>query len=96
MQTEKKITEIAGDEHDNQTSSTFVIEGEGHTLGNILKNIISNYADVQFCGYTLPHPVENKIHFRIQSTGKTKAIEILKRGLEDIKFICDTVLETPM
>lgn len=24
---------------------------------------------VEFCGYTVPHPTEDKIHFRIQTTG---------------------------
>jgi DNA-directed RNA polymerase subunit L len=39
----KKIYfQLAGDEHENQCSSTFVIENEGHTVGNALKNIIGN------------------------------------------------------
>jgi len=25
--------------------------------------------DVNFCGYSIPHPLEDRIHFRIQSTG---------------------------
>ncbi|VEN61534.1 unnamed protein product [Callosobruchus maculatus] len=47
-------------------SKTFVFNDEGHTLGNALRCIISSYPDVEFCGYTIPHPAENKMHFRIQ------------------------------
>jgi len=25
--------------------------------------------DVEFCGYSIPHPAENKINFRIQTRG---------------------------
>lgn len=44
--------------------------------------------DVQFCGYTVPHPAESKMLFRIQSHG-TPALEILKRGLKDLEKVCD-------
>jgi len=40
--------------------------------------------DVSFCGYTVPHPSENKINFRIQTSGEP-AIEILRRGLKDLE-----------
>lgn len=44
--------------------------------------------DVQFCGYTVPHPAEDKMHFRIQ-TQETPALEVLKRGLADLEKVCD-------
>lgn len=37
-----KIAEMAGDDNSGDSSRTFVIEDEGHTLGNVLKNIIGN------------------------------------------------------
>lgn len=40
----------------------------------------------------MPHPAENKIHFNIQTTGEN-AIEVLKRGLQDLEKICDHTLE---
>lgn len=48
--------------------------------------------DVEFCGYSIPHPSEAKIHFRIQSRGPP-AIDILKKGLDDLKSVYDTLLE---
>lgn len=32
--------------------------------------LFSNSEDVEFCGYTITHPSENKINFRIQTRGK--------------------------
>lgn len=87
-----RITELSSGENNSQYASTFVIENEGHTLGNALKSIIVNYPDVEFCGYNVPHPQENKIHLRIQSYGKVKAIDILRRGLQDLEFVFDEIL----
>lgn len=48
--------------------------------------------EVEFCGYSIPHPSEAKIHFRIQSRGPP-AIEILKKGLDDLKSVYDGLLD---
>ncbi|KAJ8950850.1 hypothetical protein NQ318_011146 [Aromia moschata] len=77
---------------DSSKSKTFVFKDEGHTLGNALRCVISSYPDVQFCGYTVPHPAEAKMHFRIQMH-KGKAVDALKRGLEDLVNVCDITLE---
>ncbi|KAB7497627.1 putative DNA-directed RNA polymerases I and III subunit RPAC2 [Armadillidium nasatum] len=75
---------------ENDFSKTFVIYNEGHTLGNPLKHIIV-HPEVTFCGYTIPHPMEQKIHFRIQCTGKPAA-EILRQGLKDLKKLNEEIL----
>ncbi|XP_059060175.1 probable DNA-directed RNA polymerases I and III subunit RPAC2 [Achroia grisella] len=87
-----KISELPGDEDSGLTNRTYVFQNESHTLGNSLKCIISRYEDVQFCGYTVPHPAESKMHFRIQAK-ETPALEILKRGLADLEKVCDHTLE---
>ncbi|XP_050679047.1 probable DNA-directed RNA polymerases I and III subunit RPAC2 [Leptidea sinapis] len=79
---EMKLFELPGLNRDPKCK-TFVIKDEGH-LGDALKCIISGYEDVQFCGYTVPCPVESKIHFKIQSA-ETPALDILYRGLCDLK-----------
>ncbi|KOB66854.1 putative DNA-directed RNA polymerases I and III subunit RPAC2, partial [Operophtera brumata] len=48
--------------------------------------------DVEFCGYTVPHPAESKMHFRIQAQ-ETPALEILKRGLRDLEKVCDHTID---
>lgn len=75
------------------TYATFVLVDEGHTLGNALTHVINEYPGIKICAYTVPHPAENKIHFNIQTTGES-AIEVLKRGFQDLEKICDHTLET--
>lgn len=84
---------MAGDEKNGEGSRTFVFMNESHTLGNALKTIIARYPEVDFCGYTIPHPTEQKLHFRIQSH-RERAIDLLKRGLEDLEALCDHTMET--
>ncbi|ENN81004.1 probable DNA-directed RNA polymerases I and III subunit RPAC2 [Dendroctonus ponderosae] len=84
------VSQIADFSHG--TSKTFVFQNEGHTLGNALKGIISSYPNVQFCGYTVPHPAENQMHLRIQMF-KGQAIDALKKGLADLIQVCDITLD---
>lgn len=88
-----KIAELAGDEDSNDRSRTFIFSDEGHTLGNLLRVVITSYPEVLFCGYTVPHPAEAKMHFRIQTSGPS-AQDILQRGLKDIEALCDVTLSS--
>lgn len=83
-----RLAELAGDEGAGENCRTFVFQEEGHTLGNALRCIIVRYPEVVFCGYTVPHPAEAKMHFRIQTNGP-RAVDILRRGLEDLSKVCD-------
>ena len=64
------------------------------SLVTLLIHLNTFSPDVVFCGYTVPHPAEQKMHFRIQATEETKAIEVLRRGLKDLFQICDHTLAT--
>ncbi|EFN60456.1 Probable DNA-directed RNA polymerases I and III subunit RPAC2 [Camponotus floridanus] len=88
---EKRLSRIPGNQ--GITYGTFVFVDEGHTLGNALSYVINQYPGIKICAYTVPHPAENKIHFNIQTTGES-AIEVLKRGLQDLERICDHTIET--
>ncbi|XP_055302779.1 probable DNA-directed RNA polymerases I and III subunit RPAC2 [Sitodiplosis mosellana] len=79
---------------DNESSCTFVFENEGHTLGNVLKSIICRYPDVNFCGYTVPHPADTKMHLRIQASKNVRAVDVLRRGLADLEKVCDHTITT--
>ncbi|CAG8768853.1 26032_t:CDS:2 [Gigaspora margarita] len=76
------------------TSLTFSISGEDHTLGNALRYVITLNPEVEYCGYSIPHPSEDKLNIRIQTTENTTAIEAMRKGLEDLKTICDHIKET--
>ncbi|CAG8556790.1 2886_t:CDS:2 [Gigaspora rosea] len=76
------------------TSLTFSISGEDHTLGNALRYVITLNPEVEYCGYSIPHPSEDKLNIRIQTTENTTAIEAMRKGLEDLKTMCDHIKET--
>ena len=46
--------------------------------------------NVQFCGYSIPHPAEDQMFIRIQTNDSTTAQEALKKGLRDLKEMCQT------
>jgi DNA-directed RNA polymerase subunit L len=51
-------------------SASFAIAHEDHTLGNALRYFICKNPDVEFCGYTIPHPSESMLSVRVQVWGK--------------------------
>lgn len=73
------------------TSASFQIVDEDHTMGNTLRYIIMKNPDVEFCGYSIPHPSENFLNIRIQTYGNITAVDALKKGLQDLMDLCDVV-----
>eukprot|EP00053_Salpingoeca_punica_P011778 m.105009 g.105009 ORF g.105009 m.105009 type:complete len:125 (+) comp15777_c0_seq1:154-528(+) len=49
-------------------AGTFRINKEDHTLGNMLTNMLHRDPRVLFAGYKNPHPLENFILLRVQTT----------------------------
>ncbi|KAA8643242.1 hypothetical protein EYZ11_008610 [Aspergillus tanneri] len=87
---EKRIVVLPGA---TETAASFQFEGEGHTLGNALRYAIMKNPQVEFCGYTIPHPSETKMNLRIQTYDTTNAVEALEKGLESLMDLCDVVTE---
>ncbi|KPP73461.1 DNA-directed RNA polymerases I and III subunit RPAC2-like [Scleropages formosus] len=73
---------------------TFVLHDEDHTLGNSLRYMVMKNPDVEFCGYSITHPSESKINFRIQTRGGLPAVEPFRKGLNDLTEVCQYVLDT--
>ncbi|KAI8057772.1 DNA-directed RNA polymerase [Syncephalis plumigaleata] len=82
-----KLEMLAGN-GDDLTAATFVIHQEDHTLGNALRYMIMKNPLVEFCGYSLPHPSDDKLHLRIQTFEGTTAVEALEKGLQDLMELC--------
>ncbi|DAA79365.1 TPA_exp: Uncharacterized protein A8136_0138 [Trichophyton benhamiae CBS 112371] len=76
-----------------ETAASFQFEGEDHTLGNALRYVIMKNPDVEFCGYTMPHPSEAKMNLRIQTYDSTNVFTVLEKGLNDLMDLCDVVTE---
>lgn len=75
----------------SETSKTFVFVDEDHTLGNALRYTMMRDPSTTFCGYTVPHPSENKLHIRVQTKAKS-AEDTLLKGATDLSSMCDTIL----
>ena len=48
---------------------------------------------VEYCGYSVPHPSEEKINLRIQTSSKP-AVEVLKTGLVNLQKVSLHALDT--
>ncbi|CAM9461196.1 unnamed protein product [Choristocarpus tenellus] len=68
--------------------ATYVFGDEDHTLGNALRHVLMERSDVEFCGYSVPHPSEPKMNLRVQTTG-APALKVLKLALKDLSQLCD-------
>ncbi|KAJ1846062.1 RNA polymerase subunit AC19 [Coemansia sp. RSA 2706] len=69
------------------TSVTFCIKEEDHTLGNSLRWAIMQNPQVDFCGYSIPHPSEAKMNVRIQTTEDIDAVKAMDKGITDLKSV---------
>ncbi|KAL4899683.1 hypothetical protein BDW74DRAFT_163126 [Aspergillus multicolor] len=87
---QKRIVVLPGA---TDTAASFQFEGEGHTLGNALRYAIMKNPEVEFCGYTIPHPSESKMNIRIQTYDSTTAVEALEKGLDTLMELCDVVTD---
>ncbi|KAK0522153.1 RNA polymerase subunit AC19 [Tilletia horrida] len=86
-----KVTLLPGYAED-LSAATFCLADEDHTLGNSLRYMLMKDENVEFCGYSLPHPSELKCHLRVQMYNKANAVTALQQALmrleqlfEDIK-----------
>jgi DNA-directed RNA polymerase subunit L len=60
------------------------LDGEDHTLCNLIQNTLLNDKDIEFAGYDLPHPLSRKPIIYLKSKKGLKAESIFKRNLEKI------------
>ena len=89
----RRLVMMAGDSGTDETCRTFVFENETHTLGNALRHAILQNSKVLFCGYSMPHPAENKMFLRVQTVEGYSAQEALRSGLTDLKEMCKITRE---
>jgi len=65
----------------------FYIEGERHTLPNLLKEKIASADGVEFCAYRLDHPLDKRARFVVKKSGKSpkKIVEdAIKQAKEEL------------
>uniref|UniRef100_A0AAY4E7P2 DNA-directed RNA polymerases I and III subunit RPAC2 n=1 Tax=Denticeps clupeoides TaxID=299321 RepID=A0AAY4E7P2_9TELE len=90
----KPVLEMVQADGADEGCVTFVLHEEDHTLGNSLRYMVMKNPQVEFCGYSIPHPSETKINFRIQSRGGVPATDLLRKGLKDLQDAAQHVRTT--
>ena len=51
-----------------------MFKNEDHTLGNFLRYVMNGHPECEFAAYSIVHPSENLMNFRVQTTGKGKGL----------------------
>lgn len=61
---------------DNLEEGLIIVNNEDHTLGNLISRGMQQHSKVKFAGYSLPHPLANKVHFHyhLEKDGDIKII----------------------
>ncbi|KAI4148457.1 MAG: hypothetical protein LQ340_005080 [Diploschistes diacapsis] len=75
------------------TAASFEFLNEDHTMGNALRYMIMKNPEVEFCGYSIPHPAEAKMNVRIQTYEGTTVWDALAKGMDDLMDLCNVVEE---
>ena len=60
----------------------FYIDGERHTLANLIKDKLANNSDVDFVAYKLDHPIDQKARFIVKAKNPKKMIENAIKEIE--------------
>ena len=55
-----------------------------------MRVLLSADEDVEFVGYSIPHPSETKMNLRVQTTGDDTN-KVLNLGLRNIQSICKMI-----
>ena len=72
----------------DETCLTVVFINEDHTLGNMLRYILSKQPQVEFVGYAVPHPSENTMNLRLQTNGPPAAT-VLQQAFADMEAMAN-------
>ena len=83
----------------NPASRTYRVGEEDHSLGNCLRNILVKgmESEVDFAGYSVPHPSEAILQMRVQLAKTAKcetADDALVESCEALEQMCEHVTRT--
>ena len=90
MNTESRLIIEYIMDSESSTCTTFILHFEDYTLGNALRDVIIKLSKVEFCGYSIPHPSDNIINLRIQSSNESTEM-IFYSGLKNLKDISQLI-----
>lgn len=91
----REVTDPTAKERALKSASvTFSISSEDHTLGNALRSMLSSKMCVDFAGYSIPHPTQTEMNFRLQTVAGRPALETFAEALDDLAKMAGHVQET--
>lgn len=61
------------------------------SLVAFLSSELTPSPDVEYCGYSAPHPSEPKIHLRVQMYEGLSAVDCLRRALANLRDLYETI-----
>jgi len=61
------------------------VEGEGHTLCNIVQEALLNEKLVEFASYNLPHPLVSHPIIYVRTKGRITAVRAFERALKNLE-----------
>jgi len=70
---------------------TYQFKGEDHTLGNAERYMLMKNPNVEFVGYTVPHPFKPFMNIRVQSVDGYPADDAVNEALDSIVDVCKHV-----
>lgn len=69
------------------------IEGEEHTIGNLISGTLQRIKGVKFASYYQPHPLMQKIIIKVLTDGTISPKEAIIRAIQDAKELTKRYLE---
>jgi len=73
----------------NEKEIEFEIEGEGHTLCNLLRKVLLEDNDVAFAGYRIEHPLIGKPKVYVRTNGKKDPLDAVIEAAKKIKNMAE-------
>ncbi len=71
-------------EYEDDRKAKYIIEGEDHTLGNLLEKTLAGIEGVTLAYYEVPHPLENSIVVLVNTDGSVRPRDALRKALQRI------------
>mmetsp|Transcript_19642 Transcript_19642/g.75373 ORF Transcript_19642/g.75373 Transcript_19642/m.75373 type:complete len:123 (-) Transcript_19642:34-402(-) len=78
----KKVTVEADTKVTN--AANFHVQLEDHTLGNIIRMQLLRDPKVVFAGYKIPHPLENRLIVKVQTTEDSSPVDAMAGAIRDL------------
>ena len=89
---EEEKLKAAHDNEDGNFNCTYSFNGEDHTLGNLLRYVLMKDPETLFSGYSVPHPSEDVMNVRLQ-TSTVKTDRVLNKAFGRISKMCDILTD---